>query len=47
LPAESVDKIRKMLAFLDSMTDESELHSVSTWKAHQLGGNRKGDWDWL
>jgi toxin HigB-1 len=44
LPADCVDKIRKMLAFLDAMSDESELRSVPTWKAHQLGGNRKGDW---
>lgn len=33
-----------MLGFLESMTEESELHSIPTWDAHTLTGNRKGVW---
>jgi proteic killer suppression protein len=44
LPAAVVDKIRKMLAFLQDMEREDELHSVPTWKAHQLTGGRKSTW---
>ena len=39
-----VDKLRKMLAFLDDMQDPEELHSLPTWKAHMLTGDRKGTW---
>ena len=42
--AESADKLRKMLAFLDGMDKEEELHSLPTWKAHKLTGDRKGTW---
>jgi toxin HigB-1 len=44
VPAESADKLRKMLAFLDAMEDEDELHILPTWKAHRLTGDRKGTW---
>lgn len=44
LPADAVDKLRKMLAFLQDMTDVSELRALQAWKAHRLGGNRKGTW---
>jgi toxin HigB-1 len=39
-----VDKLRKMLAFLDDMQDAEELHSLPAWKAHLLTGDRKGAW---
>jgi len=39
-----VDKLRKMLAFLDEMQDAEELHSLPGWKAHLLTGDRKGTW---
>ena len=26
------------------MDDASELRSIPGWKAHQLSGNRKGEW---
>jgi proteic killer suppression protein len=42
--AESAGKLRKMLAFLDSMNDEEELYLLPTWKAHKLTGDRKGTW---
>lgn len=42
LPAEAVDKLRKMLAFLEEMNGEDELEAIPVWKAHRLTGNRKG-----
>ena len=44
LPAEVVDKLRKMLAFLQDMNEENELKAIPVWKAHRLTGNRKGVW---
>lgn len=42
--ADSVDKLRKMLTFLDVMADTDELRSLPLWKAHVLTGDRKGTW---
>jgi proteic killer suppression protein len=39
-----VDKLRRMLAFLQDMRDEKQLREFASWKAHQLTGNRKGMW---
>jgi proteic killer suppression protein len=39
-----VDKLRKMLAFLDNMDDPEELRALASWKAHTLTGGRKGTW---
>ena len=44
VPPDSVDKVRKMLAFLDEMENVEELHSLPTWRAHTLTGDRKGVW---
>jgi addiction module HigA family antidote len=44
LPPHSVDKLRKMLDFMDAMADASELRAIPTWKAHLLTGDRKGTW---
>lgn len=44
LRADTVDKLRKMLAFLDAMQDPEELRALPTWKAHMLTGDRKGTW---
>jgi proteic killer suppression protein len=44
VPATSVEKIRNIISFLQQMDDASELRSISSWKAHQLTGNRKGEW---
>jgi proteic killer suppression protein len=41
---DSVDKVRKMLAFLDEMENVEELHALPTWRAHTLTGDRKGVW---
>jgi proteic killer suppression protein len=43
-PDDAVDKLRKMLAFLDDMQDPEELRSLPTWKVHTLTGDRKGTW---
>jgi proteic killer suppression protein len=39
-----VDKVRKILAFLQHMERKDELHSVPSWKAHRLTGDRRGRW---
>jgi toxin HigB-1 len=44
VPPDSVDKLRKMLAFLDDMQDPEELRSLPMWKVHTLVGDRKGTW---
>ena len=44
LPADVIDKLRKMLAFLQDMDGVDELYTLPTWKAHRLGGDRKGTW---
>jgi proteic killer suppression protein len=41
---DNVDKLRKMLAFLDEMQDPEELRALPAWKVHTLTGNRKGTW---
>lgn len=44
LPADAVDKLRTMLAFLQDMGGVDELRSLPTWQAHRRGGDRKGTW---
>jgi toxin HigB-1 len=44
VPPDSLDKLRKMLAFLDDMLELGELRLLPTWKAHILTGDRKGTW---
>ena len=44
VPGETVDKLHKMLAFLDEMEQPEELRSLPSWKAHMLSGDRKGTW---
>jgi toxin HigB-1 len=44
VPADSADKLRKMLAFLENMDEAGELRSLPAWKVHTLSGNRKGAW---
>ena len=44
VPPETVDKLRKMFAFLDEMDDPEELRALPSWKDHTLTGNRKGTW---
>lgn len=42
--ADTVDKLRKMLAFLQDMENAEEVRSIRVWKAHQMTGNRKDTW---
>jgi proteic killer suppression protein len=44
VPPDTVDKIRKMFAFLDDMDDPEELRTLPSWKVHTLTGDRKGTW---
>ncbi|MGE7416170.1 type II toxin-antitoxin system RelE/ParE family toxin [Methylobacterium tarhaniae] len=45
LPAAVVDKVRKILFFLQSMETEDELAALPSWKPHQFQhGERKGLW---
>jgi toxin HigB-1 len=42
--ADSADKLRKMLAFLDEMHHVEELSALPLWKAHILTGDRRRTW---
>ena len=44
VPPDAVDKLRKMLSFLQDIEDEEELRSIPVWKAHKLKGDRKHSW---
>jgi proteic killer suppression protein len=44
VPPDTVDKLRKMFAFLDNMESAEELRRLTAWKAHTLTGDRKGTW---
>jgi proteic killer suppression protein len=44
VPPDTVDKLRKMLTFLDNMEEPDELYALTAWKAHTLTGDRKGTW---
>ena len=43
LQPNTCDKLRKMVSFLQDMSDERELQTVASWKAHRLSGDRQGD----
>ena len=44
VPPGAVDKLRKMLAFLDAMQKPEELRALASWRVHTLTGDRKGIW---
>ncbi|HUI40487.1 MAG TPA: type II toxin-antitoxin system RelE/ParE family toxin [Terriglobia bacterium] len=44
VPPDTVDKLRKMFAFLDDIQDPEELRALTAWKVHTLTGDRKGTW---
>ena len=44
VPPDTMDKLRKMLAFLDDMQEPEELRALPSWKVHTLTGDRKGTW---
>jgi proteic killer suppression protein len=39
-----VEKLRRIVSFLQDMEGEDELRTVPSWKAHLLTGGRKGTW---
>ena len=44
VPPDTVDKLRKMFAYLDDMQDPEELRALTAWKVHTLTSDRKGTW---
>lgn len=44
LPPAAMEKLRRMISFLQDMQREEELRSIPSWKAHRLAGDRKGAW---
>ena len=44
VPPDTVDKLRKVLGYLDNMEDPKELRALTAWKVHTLTGGRKGTW---
>jgi proteic killer suppression protein len=44
VPPDTVDKLRKIFAYLDAISAPEELRSLTTWKVHTLKGNRGGIW---
>jgi proteic killer suppression protein len=44
LPPSGVDKLRKMIVYLEAMVEAGELRKIPVWKAHLLTGSRKGTW---
>jgi proteic killer suppression protein len=44
LPADSVDRLRRMLAYVDQIGAVEELKAPPNFGAHQLTGDRKGEW---
>ncbi len=44
LPAGSVERLRNMLAYIDAIEAAEELRVSPNFGAHQLTGDRKGEW---
>ena len=44
LPAGSIDRLRNMLAYIDAIEAAEELRVPPNFGAHQLTGDRKGEW---
>jgi proteic killer suppression protein len=42
VPANYLNKIRKMISFLQVISCLDELKAVSFWRIHELSGDRKG-----
>jgi len=39
-----IEKLRRIVTFLQDMRDEDEIRTVPSWKAHRLTGDRTGTW---
>lgn len=44
LPAGSVERLQRMLAYIDAIDKAEELRVPPNYGAHQLTGDRKGEW---
>ena len=44
VPPAAVDKLRKMLAFLQDMEHPNELRALGIWQPHRLVADRKDYW---
>jgi toxin HigB-1 len=44
VPQNVVEKLSRILSFLQDMGSEDELKAVPSWKAHRMTGDRKGTW---
>ena len=44
LPAGSVDRLRRMFAYIDAIEAAEELRVPPNFGAHQLTGDRRGEW---
>lgn len=44
LPAGSVERLRNILAYIDAINLAEELRVPPNFGAHQLAGDRRGDW---
>jgi proteic killer suppression protein len=44
IPPDTVDKLRKMPAYLDDVENPEELRALTAWKVHTLAGDRKSMW---
>jgi proteic killer suppression protein len=44
VPSDTVEKLRKMIAYLENIEDGDELRLLTAWKAHTLTGDRRGVW---
>jgi proteic killer suppression protein len=44
LPADAVDKLRKMLAVLQDLDNADELRGIPSWRVHRLTGARRRTW---
>jgi proteic killer suppression protein len=44
VPPDTIEKLRKILAYLENIEDPEELRMLAVWKAHTLAGDRKGIW---
>lgn len=44
LPAGLVERLRRMFAYIDAIETAEELRVPPNYGAHQLAGDRKGEW---
>jgi proteic killer suppression protein len=44
LPAGSVDRLRRILAYIDAIESVEELRVPPNYGAHPLTGDRRGEW---